>query len=167
MLKIKKIIIWIFNSEPVQTPIGNLDMNTKEVHFFVQRTTPLSASDTIVTFDFEQLNVGNAMNIRSGVFIAPVGGTYHFSFSGIKDGTANSLKIELRLNFLIRVGLAYATNLESYLGLSTISTSLELRAGDTIALYKVGPGTLYDAPTDQFTHFTGWLEQEDLTFAPI
>lgn len=139
-------------------------MKTTEVRFFVQRTTSLSTADAVVTFDNDKLNTGGAMDSKNGIFTAPVAGIYHFSFSGIKNADATSVRIELRLNYLFKVGLAYATNLNSVLSLCTINAILNLKAGDTVVMYKVGPGTLFNNADDYTTHFTGWLEQEDLTF---
>lgn len=156
-------IHFVFNSVE-QTVIGNLDIKSKEVHFYYQRTTSFTTANSIIPFDLETLNEGNAMNSRTGIFTAPVDGTYHFCFSGIKDGSTVPLNIELQQNGFTKIGLAYATNLNYFLGLSIINTSLKLRAGDTVNLFKSGSGVLYDATDSHYTHFTGWLQEEDLIF---
>jgi len=149
----------------VQTFIGNLDMKTVEVHFDFQRTTSHITPNAIITFDFEQLNIGGAMDGRRGIFTAPVDGTYHFSFSGAKDSSITDLNIEMHLNGFIPMGMSHASNLNYILGVSAIHTSLKLRAGDTINLYNSGSGVLYDTAEGHFTHFEGWLQEEELVFA--
>ena len=43
---------------------------------------PVDADETI-TFDETETNIGNGMDSSTGIFTAPVSGTYSFSFSGV------------------------------------------------------------------------------------
>lgn len=147
----------------VETFIGNLDMKTVEVHFDYQRTTSYITPNSIIPFDYEQLNLGGGMNGNRGLFTAPVDGTYHFSFSGVKDNSVTPLSIEMELNGFIKLGESYAPNLNYQLGVSVIHTSLKMTAGDTVHL-KLVSGVLYDTAIGHFTHFEGWLQEEDLVF---
>lgn len=114
-------------------------MKTVSVHFYVQRNSSFGSAGTI-PFRVEQLNVGEAMNLLTGIFNAPVDGIYHFEFSGNKDTSASGLTINLQLNG-DNVGEAYAGSLENFLTLSS-SSSLHLKAGDRVSLYKFGIGAL-------------------------
>ena len=40
---------------------------------------------TAIPFDIEVINIGNAMDITSGVFTAPKNGIYFFSLSGLAN----------------------------------------------------------------------------------
>lgn len=53
-----------------ETRIGNLDVKTSEVHFYVQRTSSFSMNDAIIIYDRVVLNVGEAMNMITGTFTA-------------------------------------------------------------------------------------------------
>lgn len=141
---------------------GSIDLKTKSVHFFVQRSTGNFASvDAVVPFDTQLLNEGDAMNLGTGVFTVPVDGIYHFEFKGLKSNDPTDLRIFLQANG-VNIGEAYATGLSSYLGLSGIGASLRLKTGDQVRLYKT-IGTLHDNGT--FTQFTGWLVEEDLVLS--
>jgi len=118
----------------------------------------------VIPFDVERLNVGGAMNLATGVFTAPVDGIYHFEFSAMKsyDGGALDTYVTLQVNGG-GVSLAYASaEIAPYLPLSGISASLRLKTGDQVRLYKE-TGALNDyVGSNHYTHFTGWLVEEDL-----
>ena len=101
------------------------------------------------------------MNTAAGVFTAPVDGIYHFEFSGLKDASDSTvIAIQLQLNGVF-IGHSYGPPLPNYfLGLSSISASLRLKTGDQVTLFKES-GTLND-DAGHWTHFTGWLVEEDL-----
>lgn len=138
-----------------------MDVKRKSVHFYVQRSSDFNLTNVVLPFDLERLNVGGAMNTAAGVFTAPVDGIYHFEFSGLKDASdSTTLFIQLRLNGVL-IGESYGPPVPNYfLGLSSISASLRLKTGDQVTLFKES-GTLND-DAGHWTHFTGWLVEEDL-----
>ena len=100
------------------------------------------------------------MNLATGIFTVPVNGIYHFQFFGLKESNAADLIIFLQVNG-VDIGMAYATGLPNYLAVNGISASLKLKVGDQVRLYKTS-GILHDSY--QYTHFSGWLVEQDLTF---
>ena len=136
-------------------------MKTKSVHFHVLRNSSFAANATIMTFEIERLNVGGGMNFKSGIFTVPVSGTYHFEFSGLKSDDNACLSVSLEVN---RKNVHF-----SYVGNSTqpifmpisFSSSLQLKVGDKVNLFKGVCGSLRDS-NNYFTHFSGWLVEEDL-----
>ena len=97
------------------------------------------------------------MNLATGIFTAPRDGVYHFQFSGVADIYVD---INLRLNGA-NIGVAYA-DVGNSGGVVTASlqSTLQLKSGDRVDIYLVA-GTLFDN-SNRFSHFTGWLDEEDL-----
>jgi hypothetical protein len=154
-------------SAAFQTWIGFDGVQSTSVYFYVQRNNNFYGTNYPITFDVERINTGEAMNAGNGKFTAPVTGTYFFSFSGIAymSGTLDdgNFKASLRWNGeLIGRGEADMTQ-----GLSTDTFSLQstlyLQAGDEIWIQvdEKDEMNLYDNG-GHYTHFTGWLLQEDV-----
>ena len=137
-----------------QLVVGLVDVKTSPVQFYVQRNSDYTTTQTVIPWELARLNIGDAMNLATGVFTAPRDGVYHFHFSGTGDDSY--FFIYLRLNG-VNVGIAHANN--NYDDGSLHST-LQLKSGDRVDLWLNG-GTLFDN-TDRYSHFTGWLDDEDL-----
>ena len=135
------------------------------MHFFVQRNTSFGRVDSVVTFEFARLNVGRAMDVKRGVFTAPVPGVYHFVFKGKKDWSEKHLTVVLRLNGVI-IASSYAPAHLLYREMQTVAlqATLKLRKGDRMDLFNLGDGVLNESPliNHHNTQFTGSLLDEDL-----
>jgi len=143
-----------------ETRIGNVDVISSPVQFFVQRNTDWSTPSTPMTFQVVRLNVGNAMDISSGIFTATKAGTYYFAFSAQKTGTSTFTFVYLRLNGNT-VGIADFTQGSYYS--SSIHATLKLKVNDEVTLVLTS-GTIYDN-FDCRTDFTGILLEEDLVIS--
>ncbi len=137
------------------------------VYFFVQRGNGRTSKDGVIRFHKEHLNIGKGMNISTGVFTAPKSGIYHVSLSISKDGFSYiTLHIYLRVNG-VKMGKA-VTGSGLHTAPTTFQSTLNLRKGDRVDVWKPESGTLGDCSMfGEFGnieppchHFTGWLLEE-------
>ncbi len=147
-----------FKCFPVnQDVIGDVDVKTKSVHFYVQRDSEFDTAGAVIPFKSARLNEANAFNLTSGIFTAPVPGIYHFQFTGLKRWNADvSVFIQLNGN---NIGETYSSFSGTHESLS-LSSSLRLVENDKVNLL-LKSGTLYDSISG-LTHFSGWLVKEFL-----
>jgi len=142
-----------------ETRIGNVDVISSPVQFYVQRNTGWNTTNTPIPFQVERLNIGNAMNLGTGVFKAPKAGTYSFAFTTTKTAIASSTYSFLLLNGN-SIGINYAGETGTYFSGSMFAT-LKLKVGDEITVVLT-IGTLFDSSGGHHTQFSGILLEEDL-----
>ena len=152
-----------------QTRIGYNDVKSSPVYFYVKRGTDYDNYDGFpIPFEWEIINIGNAMNRTSGMFIAPKTGTYFFSFNGRVSIPSSSYYSFLSVSIYCPqwgrcgsgAGGDVATAEQQYDSLSAQAT-LSLRAGDEVYVRIDGMST-GTYLTGDFTTFSGWLLEENV-----
>ncbi len=151
--------------------IGYNDVKSVPVYFYVQKGTNFNLTNTPIPFERVVNNVGNAMNVDTGIFTAPVTGTYFFSVSGMVDfpfidsaTTRREIGLALYSNG-IEIGLALSDevgNTEQF-GTYDMESTLNLKSGDQVWL-AIKHKLTHTYVFDNFQHhnrFTGWLLQKD------
>ena len=133
-------------------------------YFYVTKNTSQRGSGRI-TFDVEVVNIGGAMNINSGYFVAPRNGTYFFLFSATMVQTYK----EYDMCRIYLKGLEEGDLEVRFVGRNkepssaTLHATSYLNAGAQVFLYKdCVQFVLFNTPISHFTHFFGGLLQEDL-----
>jgi hypothetical protein len=153
--------------------IGYADVKSLPVYFYVQRNNSFpNVTNIPLTFDTAKLNVGDAMDLSTGIFTAPRTGIYFFSFTGIvvfptSSSIIQGLRVGLYLNGN-QIGVGEAEDANTINGQNdelSLQSTLNLQAGDQICVqidYTQGAGAyVFDKP-NHFTHFNGLLLEEDL-----
>ena len=151
--------------------IGYADVKSTPVHFYVQRNSNFDLQTTI-PFDLEVVNEGNAMNLMSGIFTAPVTGIYFFSFTGLARFPASSDYVYLNVILYLnggQIGLGRAEDantVDNQFGpLSSLQSTMNLKKGDQVWVEITGMSSevyLLDNINYHYTHFTGFMLQEEI-----
>lgn len=149
--------------------IGNVEVKNRSVHFYVFRKGNFvgPGGTPTLTFDEVQLNVGGAMNLKTGEFTAPVNGTYHFEFNCLKEeNDPKKLSVYLKVDRLESgtssvVASTHVANVSNHVS-GSLTASLRLKSRDKVYLAIYGRGELFDNYWARYTQFVGWLVEEDL-----
>ena len=164
--------------EVEQKRIGQVDVKSEIVYFYVQRSSPLHANhQTAIPFEIATFNIGTGMNLVEGIFTTPRTGIYFFSFTGLASfpvaTTSDRVHLEIGM-FLGGVCISKAqmeeTNtVESQYGTVSLQSTLNLVSGEGVwvEITSMSPGVrLYGGPSPErnghFTHFTGWMLEEEI-----
>jgi len=143
-----------------QAWIGYEDVKSHPVFFHVQKNADILSHNSPIPFEIELLNVGNAMNISSGVFTVPRSGRYFFTLWGIKNEAAKGTELSLRLNG-DHVAQTSSSDGGSYYTYS-LQTTLNLQGGDQISSTLISGALHNDSISTYSTFFGGWLLEEDI-----
>ena len=110
------------------------------------------------------------MNLQSGKFTAPRTGKYFFSFSGIGKLPPSSSNVAFSVHLVkngggVANGFSGSTSPGDMYETFSLQATLQLQAGDQIwvELSNMPAGAFLDGYS--FTHFTGWLLQEDVSLS--
>ncbi|XP_078578276.1 cerebellin-3-like isoform X1 [Branchiostoma floridae x Branchiostoma japonicum] len=145
---------------PIPTPSAN-------VAFLVARTDPLGPfpNDTTMQWNFMYANAGGAFDMDTGVFTAPVGGTYYFSWNGQKRSNTNDMALYLEINGAGQAGI-YEDNWNGGGGIFTPTLNpgnaqsdmvVHLYPGDRVHLRLNDEAYPYSTSFGKYTGFTGFL----------
>jgi hypothetical protein len=110
------------------------------------------------------------MNLQTGKFTAPRTGTYFFSLSGLGRFPASSSNQEMHLQLLKNGGAiakAYcgSTSPGNIYETYSLQSTVQLQMGEQVwvEIFILSAGAFFNG--NNFTHFTGWLLQEDISLS--
>jgi hypothetical protein len=146
----------------LQKWIGTVDVKSTPVHFYAQISTSFSTADNAIPFDSIKFNLGNAYS-ATGEFVAPTSGIYYFACSGVGFNLGNVLNFSLQK----KSGTGEWTDVGTTLGIFnaqrypfTLQSTLQLFKDDQVRLFLY-QGIIFGEDEMQYTHFLGWLIEED------
>ncbi|XP_046639768.1 uncharacterized protein LOC124320908 [Daphnia pulicaria] len=151
--------------------IGYADVKSAPVHFYVQRNSSFSTMYTPIPYDLAVMNEGHAMDLTSGIFTAPRPGIYFFSFAGtayLSSSSPVAFHSRLISNGNL-IGASYVREDNgpvNQLSPLTLQSTLNLKKGDQlwVEIYysSSSSSSLYDVSTHHFTHFMGFMLEEEI-----
>ena len=110
------------------------------------------------------------MNLQTGKFTAPRTGKYFFSLSGLGYFPPSSSNQDMRLNLVkngsrVANALSGSTSPGGMYDTYSLQSTLQLQVGDQIwvEISSISAGAYFNGYG--FTHFTGWLLQEDFSLS--
>ncbi len=147
-------------------------MKSSSTYFYGQRSTDFDQTNTPIPFDVVRLNEGGAFNGATGIFTVPTNGKYFFSFAGLASFPVTSSSHHLGISLYVNsdeIGKAFieeaGNNPTSERVPLTLQSTLYLKKGDQICLKILlqTTGTLLTDDGNHFSHFNGFLLEEDIS----
>ena len=159
-----------YQLEGFQTWIGQVDVKSSPVYFYVRTSTDFNTTTTPSPFDRKILNVGGAMNLTTGKFTAPRDGIYSFSFTGLAYFPASSSRVLLIVymylnGYSIANGFADEDNTAGQYEPLSFQSTFNLVAGDEIWLEILTMSTGSYLTGSHYTLFSGYLLEEKIAVA--
>ena len=152
--------------------IGYDDVKSAPVYFYVQRNSPFNTINVPIPFQVSRLNIGNAMDLSTGKFTAPVPGTYFFSFTGHAQFPTSSSLLTLGVGLYLNgnyIGWGFVEEYHTVGGQEsplTLQSTFSLQKGDQIWLQikEMSTGVILIDNENNWTHFTGYILEEEIHF---
>merc|ERR1719232_938491 len=112
-----------------------------------------------LTFNGAYCNAGSGLDVESGVFTCPIGGTYMFQFHLATHDNKKAL-LSIRVNDK-EIASVFDQNHKDNHKNSMAGTNVvhEVKRGDQVTLYAYTGTWLADFPANHYTHFVGLLLQ--------
>ena len=126
--------------------------------FYALTNGALSAvgSYTKITYAFTHVNTGNHYSTSTGLFTAPVTGTYYFT-CGFQKRFSGALSVSWYINGS-SIGRGIYSDLAGDSPRPHMHLMYNLTAGSTVGIYyTLSAGDVYGISSEPFTYFTGWL----------
>jgi len=132
---------------------------TMGVYFSAFRNGAYSGGGENLTFNGAYCNAGGALDVESGVFTCPVGGTYMFQFHLATHDNKKAL-LSIRVNDK-EIASVFDQNHKDNHKNSMAGTNVvhKVNKGDQVTLYAYTGTWLADFPANHYTHFVGLLLQ--------
>uniref|UniRef100_A0AAY5EAA3 C1q domain-containing protein n=1 Tax=Electrophorus electricus TaxID=8005 RepID=A0AAY5EAA3_ELEEL len=136
---------------------GNTSIKKSQVAFsasLADSVGPFNVDSTIV-YPKVITNVGQAYNLFTGIFTAPVRGIYYIGFTACGNADSNAMALNLYKNSDLLTNLAKYSN--GYMTYFSGGVTVQLEAGDVVYTQLPANSKLYDDHINNRTVFSGFL----------
>ncbi|XP_045034116.1 uncharacterized protein LOC116929728 [Daphnia magna] len=156
----------ILQSERTQ-PNSNLYDAKKKVAFFAQRNSSYGNQGSIIPYTSSHLNLGNSLDLTSGLFTVPVRGIYHFHFTALKTKKESCGTSRLTVQ-LIQLGTPNKMLAEGHLNSNDwygwfpvhLEAMVLLQKNDLVGVQLLEGSIHESGQLSQLTGFFGFLASE-------
>jgi len=137
----------------------NLAKKTMGVYFSAYRSGAYSGGGENLTFSGAYCNNGGGLDVESGIFTCPIGGTYMFQFHLATHDNKKAL-LSIRINDK-EIASVFDQNHKDNHKNSMAGTNVvhDVKRGEKVSLYAYTGTWLADFPANHYTHFVGLLLQ--------
>jgi len=137
----------------------SLAKKTMGVYFSAYRSGAYSGGGENLTFSGAYCNNGGGLDVESGVFTCPIGGTYMFQFHLATHDNKKAL-LSIRVNDK-EIASVFDQNHKDNHKNSMAGTNVvhNVKKGEQVTLYAYTGTWLADFPANHYTHFVGLLLQ--------
>jgi len=139
--------------------LESLYKKTMGVYFSAYRSGAYSGGGENLTFSGANCNTGGGLDVESGVFTCPIGGTYMFQFHLATHDNKKAL-LSIRVNDK-EIASVFDQNHKDNHKNSMAGTNVvhDVKRGEQVTLYAYTGTWLADFPANHYTHWVGLLLQ--------
>merc|ERR1712168_200921 len=124
-----------------------------QINFYVALANNFRGDNAGIKYDVVVNNEGNGFKIKTGCFIAPIHGIYHFQINALRCQHSGALYIHMMHNSdMVSSTANLGDNFESV----SASVVIEMKQGDVLWI-KIRQGQVYGHSSSKYTNFMGYL----------
>lgn len=129
-------------------------MSLVKIYFDAYKKTGFSSVNSVIPYDDIAVNLGNGLDVKSGIFTAPVDGDYLLMFTALKNVESTYLRFLMKKNATTTVAATYAYSENKVATPMKMSSIQSLKKGETISVV-LSTGSSSDFDNEFHTQFIG------------
>ncbi|CAG0899781.1 unnamed protein product [Darwinula stevensoni] len=127
--------------------------------FDAYRTNNYNTPASVIKYESSNVNIGNALQLSTGIFTAPIAGIYAFQFHCFNGDHGTDFLVYIRQNGARKAEIRkYSGTMDADFDMVGQSVILQLSRNDQVDVY-LDYGDVYGGAGRIYTHFIGYLLQ--------